>query len=109
METTLSFSQKFSLHRTVPFLLVATLFVLPMSSSGKSIGMALSVVAILLSPSYRSELASLFAKSWCKAALILFGLALIACFWSPANFQNDFCRRKIQQIALLTSVSGWLS
>ncbi|WP_412754480.1 O-antigen ligase family protein [Legionella donaldsonii] len=90
METTLSFSQKFSLHRGVPFLLVTTLFLLPMSSSGKSIGMALSVVAILLSPSYRSELAGLFAKPWCKAALILFGIALLACFWSPANFSERF-------------------
>lgn len=81
-------STKFSIQQLVPLLLALTLFVLPLSSSAKSICLSLSVVVILLIPSYRAEISDLLTKDWCRAAIILTCLALIACLWSPASFSE---------------------
>ncbi|WP_347251300.1 O-antigen ligase family protein [Legionella sp.] len=88
MDALVGSSTQFSDQKFVPLLLAATLFVLPLSSSAKSICLSLSVVAILLIPSYRSEIFALLAKDWCKAAISLFCLALAACLWSPASFSE---------------------
>lgn len=85
MDTLVSFSQKIPVQRWVPLLLAATLLTLPMSSTAKSICLGLSVVTILLTPTYRADVVSLFSTKWFKAALLLFGIALVACLWSPAS------------------------
>ncbi|WED41837.1 O-antigen ligase family protein [Legionella cardiaca] len=88
MDTLLNFTQRIPLQRWASLLLVATLFTLPMSSTAKSICLGLTVVTILLTPSYRADVLELLSSRWCKAAFLLFVVALIACFWSPASFAD---------------------
>ena len=76
------------LEKSIPFFLVITLFFLPISSSLKSIFILLSALAILLSPFYRNSLPDVFHQNWCKAAIFLFFIALMACIWSPADYQT---------------------
>ncbi|ARG97199.1 O-antigen ligase family protein [Legionella micdadei] len=88
MDALIGLSTKFSAQKFAPLLLAVTLFVLPLSSSAKSICLSLSVIALLLVPTYRAEVLGLLAKDWCKAAIVLFCLALIACLWSPASLSE---------------------
>ncbi len=77
-------------EKCVPYFLVAALFFIPISSSLKSIFIVLSAIAILLTPTYRNALPSVFIQHWCKAAIALFLVALLACLWSPADYQTRF-------------------
>lgn len=79
-------SRGFSLQKGLLFLLALTLFALPLSSTAKSICLALSVVTILLIPAYRSDLVALLQKGWVKAAFFLFAVVFLACLWSPASY-----------------------
>lgn len=72
----------------VPYFLVTALFFIPISSSLKSIFIVLSALAILLTPIYRRGLASVFTQHWCKAAIAFFLVALLACFWSSAEYHT---------------------
>lgn len=90
MTTIASASQSLFIQRYVPLLLTLTILILPLSSTGKSILLSLSVLAILLSTSYRQILPEIFKSSWAKASIILFGLALFACIWSPASNHERF-------------------
>jgi O-antigen ligase len=92
MDALLSRAQRFSLERWVPFFLGLSLFALPLSSTAKSISLSLAVAAILLTPTYRSQLASVLQTSWCKAAIFLFVVAVLACLWSPANYSDQIYR-----------------
>ncbi len=74
----------------VGFLLIATVFFIPISASLKSIFIILSAIALLFSPTYRQALPFVFSKPWCKAALILFMIVLIGCFWSDAPYRARF-------------------
>jgi len=65
--------------------LVALLFLLPMSSSGKSICLAVSLGFILLAPGNLSELRGLLSKTWCQSALLLFSIVLFSCLWSSGS------------------------
>ncbi|CDZ78883.1 Lipid A core-O-antigen ligase [Legionella massiliensis] len=88
METLISLPQRFSMQKSVPFFLALSFFVLPLSSTAKSICLGLTIVAILLSPVYRSELASLLDRGWCKTSIILFFIVLLACLWSPTTYSQ---------------------
>ena len=102
MEILLSATQKFSIQKWVPLLLAATLLALPMSSTAKSICLSLSVLAILLAPTYRNEITNLLSRGWCRATLILFFLALVACLWSPASFSEKiFVMEKYSKLLYL--------
>ncbi len=90
MEKLLSSVRKFGLVELIPFLLAGAFFSLPISSSAKSLFLSLALVSILATPIYRRKLISLFAQPWCKAALLLFFLALIACLWSPATVAEKY-------------------
>lgn len=68
------------------FFLIGTLLLFPMSSSAKSICLVLSVGTIIFSPGFRADFVSLLSTPWCKAAFLLFAIALIFCLWSPASF-----------------------
>lgn len=70
----------------VPFLLVLTLFFIPISSSIKSIFIVLSALAILATPTYNNTLSFVLTQDWCKAAILFFLIALMACIWSPADY-----------------------
>ncbi|MFC3908838.1 O-antigen ligase family protein [Legionella dresdenensis] len=74
--------------KLVPILLPLLFFVTPLSSSGKSILMVLSILAIIAAPDYRRQIVSLFSQSWCKAAIALFALALVGCLWGPATIKE---------------------
>ncbi|KTD20399.1 O-antigen biosynthesis protein [Legionella lansingensis] len=88
METSLHLVEKFPWQKWASLLLAITLLAVPISSTAKSIGIALSVLTILLSPSLRADIWSVLSEKWCIAAYILFLLAVIACFWSPAAFAD---------------------
>lgn len=77
-------------ERYVPFLLVLTLFFIPISSSLKSIFVVLSASAILLTPSYRQALRWCLSQNWCIATLAFFLVAFIASAWSNANYPVRF-------------------
>jgi len=85
MSTLVSCSQKFALQKWVPVFLALTLLTIPLSSTAKSICLVLSILAILSIPEYRADLTAIVTTRWCKAALFLFAIALVACLWSPAS------------------------
>ena len=72
----------------VAFLLAATLFAVPLSSTAKSIVAVITISIIVLSPAYRQALLSMVTQSWCQAAIALFFVALLASIWSPAGFHE---------------------
>lgn len=74
----------------IPFLLVATLFFIPISLSLKSILIVASTLAILFTPYYRQQLRFAFSQKWSVAAIIFFIVALLACFWGSADFHARF-------------------
>lgn len=74
----------------IPILLGATLFFIPISASLKSIFIILSAIGILLTPSYRNNLSLVFSEHWCKAAIALFLIVLVACLWSSAPYHTRF-------------------
>ncbi|WP_051555218.1 O-antigen ligase family protein [Legionella fairfieldensis] len=88
MEVVTDFSPKLSVQRVIPFLLAASFLILPISSTGKSISLGLSMIAILSVSAYRKEAVALFAKGWGKAGIGLFVMACIACLWSPATLAD---------------------
>lgn len=61
---------------------------LPISSTAKSIFLVSSVILVLSWPAHREQLRDVFSHGWCKAALFLFFIALIACLWSPALYSE---------------------
>lgn len=67
-----------------------TVFCVPLSSSGKSIGMAIVMVLILLTPQYRTALWQVLRQPWSLAIIGLLLLALLGCIWSPANWHEKF-------------------
>lgn len=67
-------------------LVLFTCLMLPMSSSAKSIGLTLSLIAIASITTYRKAALSLLRTSWGISLLLLIGFTLFACFWSPASF-----------------------
>lgn len=66
------------------FLLPGLFFVTPLSSSAKSILMIASMVSVLCSAACRAALKNMLTTRWFRAVLILFGVALVGCLWSPA-------------------------
>jgi O-antigen ligase len=88
MEASVAFSEKFPLQKLASLFLITTLFVLPISSTAKSICLGLSVFAILLTPLYRTELLDILSNRWSIAALLLFTVAIVGCFWSPAHLAD---------------------
>lgn len=77
-----------AMQKYASFLLILTLLVLPLSSTAKSVCFSLAISSILLTPSYRADLIKVFQTPWCRAGLILFLIALIACLWSPADWTD---------------------
>lgn len=77
-----------SIEPWVPLLLAASLFAVPLSSTAKSICIPMAMLAILMAPVYRRELSVIFQQPWCRAALLLFLIACVGCFWSPATLKE---------------------
>ncbi|HVT62518.1 MAG TPA: O-antigen ligase family protein [Legionellaceae bacterium] len=79
-----------SLKSYVLLFLVASLFFLPISSTGKSIFVTLSLITILLIPEYRTDLKTCFSLPWYQALLLFFAMILVACLWSPADIHTKW-------------------
>lgn len=90
MDNGIHLNKQFTAHAYVPYLLALTLFLTPLSSSGKSIFVVLSMLAILLTPIYRKQLIQVIKKPWCIAGFSLFSMAIVACLWSPATLSREF-------------------
>lgn len=71
--------------KIVPFFLVITLFVIPISPTLKSIFIPLSLISVILIPNLRQDVSSVLKEHWCKAAIAFFSMVLLACLWSPAE------------------------
>ena len=69
----------------VSMLLAATLFAIPLSSTGKSILIPVVVLMIILSRMNRQALREVIYQPWCQATLLLFFFAVFACLWGPAT------------------------
>lgn len=89
MDNCMTVVNAFDIRRLIPYLLAMTLFAMPLSSTGKSIFLGLSVLAILVSYDYRQHLMAVLRKPWCIASLALAALTVLACFWSPASFKEQ--------------------
>lgn len=88
MESTIYLTQRSSLQKIVPFFLGLTLLVLPLSSSAKSIFLTLTVISIVLLPTFRTDFAKIVKTPWCIAAFSLFLIAFLDCSFSPASFAD---------------------
>jgi O-antigen ligase len=88
MENILSKSN-FVAEKWVGILLPLTLFILPISSSGKSILICLSLLAIILTPEYRQDIKSILTASYVVFPLALFFIVLLGCLWSPAVLKQQ--------------------
>lgn len=77
--------QDWPVQTWVAFLLAATVFVIPLSSTAKSIFVVLTAGVILFSSAYRQRMVAQLSKGWCKAAIFIFLVAVIASIWSAAS------------------------
>lgn len=68
----------------VPLLLIATVFVIPISPTFKSILIVSSLIGILVTPDYRQTLLLALSEPWSIAALAVFSIVVLACFWGTA-------------------------
>jgi O-antigen ligase len=73
----------------VAYFLAASLFAIPVSSTAKSILTVIALGLIAFSPSYRLDMIKTLSKPWCQATLALFFVAIAACLWSPASFNEE--------------------
>lgn len=83
-----SISRTWSLNTAISFFLVMSSIAIPISTTGKSVFLALSLVGILLSSQHRYTLYHLLSYNWCRAGLFLFLVVLVSIFWSPANAKD---------------------
>lgn len=72
----------------VPFLLVAALFFIPISVSLQGIFIILSALGLLLTPAFKNKRSFVLSEPWCKAAITLFLVLLVACCWSKAPYHT---------------------
>ena len=72
----------------VSFLMVMTVFFIPISLSLKSIFVVISLIAILLTSNQKQEFLFVLSQAWCKTALAFFFIVLIACSWSAADLHT---------------------
>jgi O-antigen ligase len=70
------------------FCVIMLFFVTPISSSAKSIFLAILVICTLLIPEKRQALFCLLSKKSCFFLLLLFFIALIASIWSDASIKE---------------------
>ncbi|MDF1827845.1 MAG: O-antigen ligase family protein [Legionellaceae bacterium] len=67
------------------FFIVMTAFMIPISSSLRSVGVSLSVILVLLDASRHHDLKQLFKHPVVLSAYIFFMYTMLACLWSPAS------------------------
>ncbi|MDF1684573.1 MAG: O-antigen ligase family protein [Legionellaceae bacterium] len=70
--------------------IVLTAFMIPISSTLRSIGVSVSVILLLIDPSRLAELKQLCKHPAVKTAFVFFIFSALACFWSPANLHEQW-------------------
>ncbi len=88
LKATRACSLAWPIQMWVSVFLALSLFAIPLSSTVKSIFIAVSLCLILFSATYRKDLWITFNQPWCKAGIFFFCIALIACAWSPATLHE---------------------
>ncbi len=73
-----------------PFFLVLSLFALPISSTARSVLVALALICFLFDSDTRDYLKMLLTRPWVLATLALFFVALLGCLWSPASWHGQW-------------------
>ncbi len=73
-----------------PYFLMATLFLLPISSSGKSVGVIFSLVMIVCNSHYWPALRCAIRQNWAYFGMAMVSFALVACIWTSASSRDTF-------------------
>ncbi|HAF87379.1 MAG: hypothetical protein CMF38_01865 [Legionellaceae bacterium] len=60
---------------------------LTLSNSLKTIALITTTILLLLQPDVRQALHQSLKMPWCRATFVLFGIILLACFYSPAELK----------------------
>ena len=68
-----------------PIFLILALFTLPISSTARSLFVILAVLCLVFDSKARADLKSLLVRPWMRALLALLCVAILGCFWGPAN------------------------
>ncbi len=68
----------------LPFWFGLLFFLTQISSALKSIPLIIIVISIFFLPDVASKFIAVLKTRWCQAALLLFAVACLACFWGPA-------------------------
>ena len=71
-----------------PLLLGLVFFLLPLSSTGKSIALVLFVIWIVLCADQKSAILIAMKTPWCLSAFALFAGVCVACSWGPASLHQ---------------------
>lgn len=82
--------QKIQNEELMPFFLAAIIFSIPLSPSLKSIFVAATTALIFFMPAYRYRLNYIITQQCTVAALAIVLVAIAACFWSAASYQQQF-------------------
>ncbi len=72
----------------LPFLLAASIFAVPISSTAKGVFVGLAVAFVVFTPAYYRELRLTLSQPWCQALLVFFFVILLACAWGPASVHD---------------------
>lgn len=71
-------------------LLGMSYFVLPISSSLKSVSLTLLLLAVLLTPANRQTVLGLFHTKWMMAICFFLSVIVLACLWGPASMKDKW-------------------
>lgn len=80
----------FKMNNFIFFSLIALCFLFPLSSSGKSIFLILTIGLILSSAENRNALLKIITFKWVQISILMFLLSIVACFWSIANSYEKY-------------------
>ena len=70
------------------FLLILTVFTLPLSTTLKSIFLPLTSIAILAQPAFYSDFIKVAREPWCKAVFLMFIIVLMGCMLGDADWKS---------------------
>jgi O-antigen ligase len=83
-----SLFSRFPAFEIGPLLLGLVFFLLPLSSTGKSIALVLFTIWIVLCADQKSAIWAAMTTPWCLSAFALFAAVCVACSWGPASLHQ---------------------
>lgn len=72
----------------IPLVLALMSISLPISSTAKSVFSVCAVLLIVSTRTYYQDLKNTLSSGWCRAAIGLFLIAFLACFWGDASLHQ---------------------